>query len=204
MGTRRCWRRHARSVQFLVQRFDGNGVRADGLADGIFADTARHWLRWRRGDLYGRRTGGRVRGLQVYGGAHAFRSPLKSEDYRTKAIWPISLPLRQNGTAEIIFLGGRRRWRAPAARRASQLERGREVVIENDMRRACLRKLGRLHQVKDFRTEREANRPPDRRGRSDVGLPMEGVVGAGLLARVLLMVLKWSPECIARPGPHEG
>jgi membrane protein implicated in regulation of membrane protease activity len=58
--------------------------------------------------------------------------PLKSEDYRIEGnVATISMPIRENGTGEIIFsLGGA--WRCAGARcdDGKPLEKGAEVVIE--------------------------------------------------------------------------
>jgi membrane protein implicated in regulation of membrane protease activity len=58
--------------------------------------------------------------------------PLKSEDYRIEGnLGTISMPIRQNGTGEIIFsLGGSRRCAGARCEDGKPLERGVEVVIE--------------------------------------------------------------------------
>jgi membrane protein implicated in regulation of membrane protease activity len=58
--------------------------------------------------------------------------PLKSEDHRIEGnLGTISMPIRQNGTGEIIFsLGGSRRCAGARCEDGKPLERGVEVVIE--------------------------------------------------------------------------
>src|SRR5882762_2627765 len=58
--------------------------------------------------------------------------PLKSEDHRIEGnLGTISMPIRQNGTGEIIFsLGGARRCAGARCEDGKPLERGVEVVIE--------------------------------------------------------------------------
>ncbi len=58
--------------------------------------------------------------------------PLKSEDYRIEgSLGTLSMPIRQNGTGEIIFsLGGARRCAGARCEDGRPLEKGEEVVIE--------------------------------------------------------------------------
>ena len=58
--------------------------------------------------------------------------PLKSEDHRIEGnLGTISMPIRENGTGEIIFsLGGARRCAGARCEDGKPLERGVEVVIE--------------------------------------------------------------------------
>ena len=58
--------------------------------------------------------------------------PLKSEDYRIEGnIATISMPIRENGTGEIIFsLAGARRCAGARCDDGKSLEKGAEVVIE--------------------------------------------------------------------------
>lgn len=58
--------------------------------------------------------------------------PLKSEDYRIEGnVGTISMPIRENGTGEIIFsLAGARRCAGARCDDGKPLERGAEVVIE--------------------------------------------------------------------------
>ena len=58
--------------------------------------------------------------------------PLKSEDYRIEgSVGTISMPIRENGTGEIIFsLGGARRCAGARCEDGKPLEKGAEVVIE--------------------------------------------------------------------------
>jgi membrane protein implicated in regulation of membrane protease activity len=58
--------------------------------------------------------------------------PMKSEDYRMDgSLGTISMPIRANGTGEIIFsLGGVRRCAAARSEDGKPVEKGAEVVIE--------------------------------------------------------------------------
>ena len=58
--------------------------------------------------------------------------PLKSEDYRIEgSVAMISMPIRENGTGEIIFsLAGARRCAGARCEDGQPLEKGAEVVIE--------------------------------------------------------------------------
>src|SRR6266849_957268 len=58
--------------------------------------------------------------------------PLKSEDYRIEgSLGTLSLPIRENGTGEIIFsLAGARRCAGARCEDGKPLEKGAEVVIE--------------------------------------------------------------------------
>src|SRR6266478_6391027 len=58
--------------------------------------------------------------------------PLKSEDYRIEgSLGALSMPIRQNGTGEIIFsMGGARRCAGARCEDGRPLEKGEEVVIE--------------------------------------------------------------------------
>jgi membrane protein implicated in regulation of membrane protease activity len=58
--------------------------------------------------------------------------PLKSEDYRIEGnVGTISMPIRENGTGEIIFsLAGARRCAGARCEDGKPLEKGAEVVIE--------------------------------------------------------------------------
>jgi membrane protein implicated in regulation of membrane protease activity len=58
--------------------------------------------------------------------------PLKSEDYRVEgSVGTISMPIRENGTGEIIFsLAGARRCAGARCEDGKPLEKGAEVVIE--------------------------------------------------------------------------
>jgi membrane protein implicated in regulation of membrane protease activity len=58
--------------------------------------------------------------------------PLKSEDYRIEgSVGTLSMPIRENGTGEIIFsLGGARRCAGARCDDGKPLEKGAEVVIE--------------------------------------------------------------------------
>lgn len=59
-------------------------------------------------------------------------APLKNEDYRIEgSLGSISMPIRENGTGEIIFsLGGVRRCAGARCDDGKPLEKGAEVVIE--------------------------------------------------------------------------
>jgi len=59
-------------------------------------------------------------------------APMKSEDYRIEgAVGTLSMPIRQNGTGEIIFsLAGVRRCSGARTEDGQALEKGAEVVIE--------------------------------------------------------------------------
>jgi membrane protein implicated in regulation of membrane protease activity len=59
-------------------------------------------------------------------------APMKSEDYRLEgSIGTISMPIRENGTGEIIFsLNGVRRSSGARAADGKAIEKGAEVVIE--------------------------------------------------------------------------
>ena len=59
-------------------------------------------------------------------------SPLNSEDFRIEgSVGTISMPIRENGTGEIIFsLGGVRRCSGARSEDGKALEKGAEVVIE--------------------------------------------------------------------------
>src|SRR3981189_1390204 len=58
--------------------------------------------------------------------------PLKSEDYRIEgSLGTVSMPIRENGTGEIIFsLGGARRCAGARCEDGRLVEKGAEVVIE--------------------------------------------------------------------------
>jgi len=58
--------------------------------------------------------------------------PLKSEDYRIEGnVATISMPIRENGTGEIIFsMAGTRRCAGARCEDGKPLEKGAEVVIE--------------------------------------------------------------------------
>lgn len=58
--------------------------------------------------------------------------PLKSEDYRVEgSVGTLSMPIRENGTGEIIFsLGGARRCAGARCEDGTSLAKGVEVVIE--------------------------------------------------------------------------
>src|ERR1700682_533140 len=58
--------------------------------------------------------------------------PLKSEDYRIEgSVGTVSMPIRQNGTGEIIFsLGGARRCAGARTDDGKPVDKGAEVVIE--------------------------------------------------------------------------
>jgi membrane protein implicated in regulation of membrane protease activity len=58
--------------------------------------------------------------------------PLKSEDYRIEgSVGTVSMPIRENGTGEIIFsLGGGRRCAGARCEDGRPVEKGAEVVIE--------------------------------------------------------------------------
>lgn len=58
--------------------------------------------------------------------------PMKSEDYRMDgSVGTISMPIRENGTGEIIFsLGGVRRCAGARSEDGKPVEKGAEVVIE--------------------------------------------------------------------------
>jgi membrane protein implicated in regulation of membrane protease activity len=59
-------------------------------------------------------------------------APMKSEDYRIEgSVGTISMPIRENGTGEIIFaLGGVRRCAGARSEDGKPVEKGAEVVIE--------------------------------------------------------------------------
>jgi membrane protein implicated in regulation of membrane protease activity len=59
-------------------------------------------------------------------------TPMKSEDYRIEgSVGTLSMPIRQNGTGEIIFsLGGVRRCAGARTEDGQTIEKGAEVVIE--------------------------------------------------------------------------
>jgi membrane protein implicated in regulation of membrane protease activity len=59
-------------------------------------------------------------------------TPMKSEDYRVEgSVGTLSLPIRQNGTGEIIFsLAGARRCAGARTDDGKPIEKGAEVVIE--------------------------------------------------------------------------
>lgn len=59
-------------------------------------------------------------------------TPMKSEDYRIEgSVGTLSMPIRQNGTGEIIFsLGGVRRCAGARTEDGQIIEKGAEVVIE--------------------------------------------------------------------------
>jgi membrane protein implicated in regulation of membrane protease activity len=59
-------------------------------------------------------------------------SPLTNEDYRIEgSVGTISMPIRENGTGEIIFsLGGARRCAGARCEGGKPVEKGAEVVIE--------------------------------------------------------------------------
>src|SRR5260370_34502891 len=59
-------------------------------------------------------------------------APLKSEDYRIEgSLGTLSMPIRENGTGEIIFsLAGARRCAGARCEDGKPLEKGAEVVIE--------------------------------------------------------------------------
>jgi hypothetical protein len=59
-------------------------------------------------------------------------APLSSEDHRIEgSVGTLSMPIRENGTGEIIFsLGGVRRCAGARCEEGKHMERGTEVVIE--------------------------------------------------------------------------
>jgi membrane protein implicated in regulation of membrane protease activity len=59
-------------------------------------------------------------------------TPMKSEDYRIEgSVGTLSMPIRENGTGEIIFsLAGARRCAGARAEDGRTIEKGAEVVIE--------------------------------------------------------------------------
>jgi membrane protein implicated in regulation of membrane protease activity len=59
-------------------------------------------------------------------------TPMKSEDYRVEgSVGTLSMPIRQNGTGEIIFsLAGARRCAGARTEDGKPIEKGAEVVIE--------------------------------------------------------------------------
>jgi membrane protein implicated in regulation of membrane protease activity len=59
-------------------------------------------------------------------------TPMKSEDYRVEgSVGTLSMPIRQNGTGEIIFsLAGARRCAGARTEDGKAIEKGAEVVIE--------------------------------------------------------------------------
>ena len=59
-------------------------------------------------------------------------APMKSEDYRIEgSVGTVSMPIRENGTGEIIFsLGGARRCAGARSEDDKPVEKGAEVVIE--------------------------------------------------------------------------
>jgi membrane protein implicated in regulation of membrane protease activity len=63
---------------------------------------------------------------------HSTDAPMKSEDYRIEgSLGTISMPIRANGTGEIIFsLGGVRRCAGARTDDGQSIEKGAEVVIE--------------------------------------------------------------------------
>lgn len=59
-------------------------------------------------------------------------SPMKAEDYRLEgAVGMVSMPIRENGTGEVIFsLGGTRRCAGARTEGGKAIEKGTEIVIE--------------------------------------------------------------------------
>jgi membrane protein implicated in regulation of membrane protease activity len=59
-------------------------------------------------------------------------TPMKSEDYRIEgSVGTLSMPIRENGTGEIIFaLAGARRCAGARTEDGKPIEKGAEVVIE--------------------------------------------------------------------------
>ncbi len=60
-------------------------------------------------------------------------TPMKSEDYRIEgSVGTLSMPIRENGTGEIIFsLAGVRRCAGARTEDGKAIEKGAEVVIEH-------------------------------------------------------------------------
>src|SRR5713226_2628921 len=97
--------------------------------------------------------------------------PLKSEDYRIEgSLGTLSLPIRENGTGEIIFsLAGARRCAGARCEDGKPLEKGAEVVIERyEKGIAYVKRWEEFTRRKNFGLRREANSPWIERGGSYV------------------------------------
>jgi len=130
--------------------------------------------------------------------------PLKSADHRIEGnLARSACPSAKMAPAKLSFLSAGATLRGRPLRDGKPLERGVEVVIERYEKGIAYVKRWKNSRVRDFGLKLEANSPRIERGGPYVWLPMEVVVGAGLLALVLLMVMIVVARMYRKAGPHE-